>query len=244
MTKGRKVKPRRAQARSAETRQLILDRALALFRQRGFERTTMRQIAADAELSLGAAYYYFPSKEAIVLAYYQRHQDEHATRFRAAVERAGAGPGPERVRLLFDSKLELLRRDRRLLTALFGALFQSVGQPAAPLSVFSADTAPVRRAAIDLCREALGGDDPLLALSLWLGQLGLILYFVHDRSPRQERTRRLLDGAVPLLAPLLLAARSPMADPLRARLTALLGDAGLLESEAGPPPPRHATTGA
>jgi len=227
MTRG-KARTRRAQARSSETRQLILDRALALFRKRGFERTTMRQIAADAGLSLGAAYYYFPSKESIVLAYYQRHHDEHVERFRRQVASAGAAPGPEQVRILLESKLEILQRDRRLLTALFGALFQSVGQPGAPLSVFSPDTAPVRRAAIDLCREALGGDDPLLALALWLAQLGLILYFVHDRSPRQERTRQLLDGSLGLLAPLLLAARSPLAEPLRGRLAALLGGAGLL----------------
>jgi AcrR family transcriptional regulator len=241
MTTTGKRRPRRQQARSAETRQLILDRALALFRKRGFERTTMRQIAADADLSLGAAYYYFPSKEAIVLAYYQRHQDEHAERFHRAVERAGAAPGVAQVRLLLDSKLELLRRDRRLLTALFGALFQSVGQPGAPLSVFSPDTAAVRRAAIDLCREALGGDDEILALSLWLAHLGLVLYFVHDRSPRQERTRRLLDGAVPLLAPLLLAARSPLAGPLRQSLITLLADAGLLAQSSPTPAPTTST---
>ena len=229
MTTRRKPRTRRAQARSAETRQLILDRALALFRKRGFERTTMRQIAADAGLSLGAAYYYFPSKEAIVLAYYQRHHDDHVERFRRLVERAGARPGPERVRILFESKLELLQRDRRLLTALFGALFQSVGQPGAPLSVFSADTAPVRQAAIELCREALGGDDQVLALSLWLAQLGMILYFVHDRSSRQERTEHLIDGAMDLLAPLLAAAASPLAAPLRGRVTALLAGAGLLD---------------
>jgi len=221
--------PRRTQARSAETRQLILDCALGLFRRRGFEETTMRQIAAEAGLSLGAAYYYFASKEAIVLAYYQRHQDEHAARFERDVERAGAAPGVERVRILLTSKLAILRRDRRLLTALFGVLFQSVGQPGAPLSVFSADTAPVRRAAIDLCRRALGGDDEILTLSLWLAQLGLILYFVHDRSPKQEKTERLLDGAVSLMAPLLAAAASPLAAPLRARLTDLLATAGLLD---------------
>ncbi len=236
MTTRGKPRTRRAQARSAETRQLILDRALALFRKRGFERTTMRQIAADAGLSLGAAYYYFPSKEAIVLAYYQRHHDDHVERFRREVERVGpaAVAGPRRVRILFDSKLELLQRDRRLLTALFGVLFQSVGQPGAPLSVFSADTSPVRRAAIDLCREALGGGDELLATALWLAQLGMVLYFVHDRSPRQERTARLVDGALDLLEPLLAAAASPLAAPLRARLTTVLAGAGLLGDQSSP----------
>ena len=53
-------------ATSEETRRLILDTALRLFRERGLDETTMRDIAAGAGLSLGAAYYYFRNKEAIV----------------------------------------------------------------------------------------------------------------------------------------------------------------------------------
>ena len=53
-------------AGSEETRRMILETALSLFREKGFEDTTIRDIAAEADLSLGAAYYYFPSKEAIV----------------------------------------------------------------------------------------------------------------------------------------------------------------------------------
>src|SRR5713226_6743243 len=55
-----------ARPKSLETRFQILQIALGLFRQRGLNDTTMRDIAAAADMSLGAAYYYFPSKEAII----------------------------------------------------------------------------------------------------------------------------------------------------------------------------------
>src|SRR4051812_40550459 len=47
------------------TRERIFTVALNLFREKGFEGTTMREVAAAANMSLGAAYYYFASKEAI-----------------------------------------------------------------------------------------------------------------------------------------------------------------------------------
>jgi AcrR family transcriptional regulator len=45
----------------------ILDAALALFREQGFDAATMRGIAERAEVATGAAYYYYPSKDAIVM---------------------------------------------------------------------------------------------------------------------------------------------------------------------------------
>jgi AcrR family transcriptional regulator len=67
--------PQRAD--SEETRRQILETALALFREHGFEETTIRDIAASAGLSLGAADYYFRSKESSVGAYYGCIQEEH-----------------------------------------------------------------------------------------------------------------------------------------------------------------------
>ena len=55
-------------AKGEETRDRIYNAALTLFRQRGFDATTMRDVAGAADMSLGAAYHYFPSKDALVLA--------------------------------------------------------------------------------------------------------------------------------------------------------------------------------
>src|SRR5919108_3965039 len=75
-------------AASEQTRRQIIETALALFRERGFEETTIRDIAGRAGLSLGAAYYYFKSKEAIVGAYYDYVQQEHLARSREAFARS------------------------------------------------------------------------------------------------------------------------------------------------------------
>src|SRR6478752_8147030 len=61
----------RSTPKAEETRRRIYEAALESFRERGFEQTTMRDIARQAGVALGAAYYYFASKEAIVLAFYE-----------------------------------------------------------------------------------------------------------------------------------------------------------------------------
>ena len=66
--------------KSEQTRRLIVETALRLFRERGYEATTMRAIATEAGVSVGNAYYYFASKEALIQAYYDRAQAEHAGR--------------------------------------------------------------------------------------------------------------------------------------------------------------------
>jgi AcrR family transcriptional regulator len=210
----------RKQPKGEVTRRHILDTALGLFRRRGFEGTTMRDIAAAAELSLGAAYHYFGSKEDLVRAYYEWTQDEH--------ERLAAGGGDlkERVRRLLSTKLELLGKDRKLLLALFGNL----GDPAHPLSLFGRATGAVRERSIEQFTAAF--DDPsvpaelkgLLGRGLWLSHLGLFLFFVHDRSKGHVATSELLELIVDLAsnaAPLLA---HPIAAPARARLSRIFGE--------------------
>ena len=53
-------------AKGVRTRAKILESALRLFREAGFEATTMRQVAGASGVSVGNAYYYFASKEHLV----------------------------------------------------------------------------------------------------------------------------------------------------------------------------------
>lgn len=223
------MKPRK---KSDATRERILEAALARFRKRGFDATTMRDIAEAAGASLGSAYYYFPSKEALVLAHWERQMDEHERRSREVFARSG--DLAERLRAVFHVRLELMRHDKKLLTG----LFRTIGDPSSPASVFSKETSGLRARGIGILREALSIPEiaPALraqgALGLWVLMLGIVLYFVHDASPGQERTRELADSALDTLVPLLPWLAAPAAEPLRARLVTLLGNAGLW-----PPPP-------
>src|SRR5687768_14605648 len=70
-----------------QTRTLILDTALEMFRERGYERTTMRAIAEKADVSLGNAYYYFHSKEYLIQAFYQTMHEDHLALALPALEK-------------------------------------------------------------------------------------------------------------------------------------------------------------
>ena len=78
----------RATVRGEQTRQLIRDTAMRLFRERGYAQTTMRAIAQEAGVAVGNAYYYFGSKDHLIQEFYAQSQVEH----RAAAA-AGARPG-------------------------------------------------------------------------------------------------------------------------------------------------------
>lgn len=54
-------------ARGVETRQLILDASMDLFVQNGYDATSVAQICQKAQVSKGAFYHHFPSKQALFL---------------------------------------------------------------------------------------------------------------------------------------------------------------------------------
>lgn len=224
-------------AASEATRAQILETALTTFRKRGLEAATMREIAKLAGVALGAAYYYFPSKEAIVLAYYDSVQAEHRTRVIEALA-CGSPDLLERLKIVFHTKLDILRGDRRLL----GTLFRYTGEPEHPLSVLSAGTRKNREESTAVFALALGREDvpedmrAVLPSALWALHMGILLYFIYDDSRNEERTRKLCDGLLQLLARVLPLVNFPLLKPMRGSLFALLREAGLLAEPSSPAP--------
>ncbi len=213
---------------SEDSRRQILGSALALFRERGFEITTMRDIAAHAGLSLGAAYYYFKSKEAIVGAYYDYIQQEHLTRAREAF--ATGGRLRDRLRAALHTKIDIMEDDRRLLRA----LFRYGGDPDHALTWFGPASRDQRRLSVAVFAEAMAEerlpDDVREAAPtlLWTLHMGVLLYFLFDASPKQRRTRRLIDAAVDFVVDVRRLATSPLLRPMRRRVIGILRQAELL----------------
>jgi len=218
-----------------QTRKAIFEAALGLFRANGFDATTMRDIAGSAGVALGAAYYYFPSKEAIIQAYYEVVQAEHNRRVNEALASQKLDLR-ERVRLAMNSKLDILRNDRKLL----GVVFRYTGEPEHPLSCLGPATERVRRESIEVFSRAIGDERLpkdlrlLLPVALWALQMGALILFIYDNSPGQARTRRLVDGAVDLTVRLLGLTRNPLLKPVRVKVLELLSEGGLIpEFDAG-----------
>jgi AcrR family transcriptional regulator len=73
----RQLAPRKTpvQHRAVETRARILDAAARVFSRHGYSAGTTNRIAAEAGLSVGSLYQYFPNKDAILVELVRRHLD-------------------------------------------------------------------------------------------------------------------------------------------------------------------------
>lgn len=218
--------------RSEATRTRIVEAALRLFRENGYDRTTMRAIAREAGVSVGNAYYYFNSKDELVQGFYDRIAELHRQRSLAvlAVEREFAG----RLRGVMLDWLAVAAPYHE-----FGKqFFVNAADPDSPLSPFSPESSPAREAQIALHREVVEGStatvDPRLRADLpeliWLFHMGVVLFWVHDRSPGCRRTRMLVERTVPLLDRLVRLSRLRVLRPVTREITLLVKD--LLRPEA------------
>lgn len=209
--------------KSEETRRRIFEAALALFRKRGFAEATMRDIAKEADVALGAAYYYFDSKDAIVMAFYQRTQDELVPLVADALSQTHGFK--QRLAGVIRVKLDYCAPNRRLLAALATHI-----DPQHPLSPFSEQTRAIRDADTRFFQGALEGSDikvpedlaAHLPRLLWLYQMGLLLFWVYDRSPRQWRTTQLFEMTLSIVVKLIRFSSFPLLRPLRKTVTELL----------------------
>lgn len=225
--------PRKANAgapkvgKGEETRARILETALALFLERGYEQTTMRAIAEGAGVALGNAYYYFASKEQLIQAFYGRTHVEHLAACTSILE--GGGSLRDRLLGVMQMKVDTIEPYHRFA----GVMFRTAADPSSPLNPFSAESAPVRDEATALFRTVVDGSttripDDLreeLPRLLWVYHMGVILYWIHDASPGRARTRRLVERSVDLIARLVSLGGNPLLRPLRRSILSLITEA-------------------
>lgn len=194
------------------TRAVIVETALRSFRERGYDATTIRLIAAEAGVSVGTTNYHFASKNELVQEFYLEVQLGHQAAARSRLD--GIRDLRERLSIVFHTGLDQLAPTHEhapeFLTAAVSP--RSAINPLSPES--DASLAIVE----GLFREAVTGSDHKLPAdiadalpgTLVLAHLLLAMYWVYDDSPGQEKTRRLLDKALGLLAMALPLARLPL----------------------------------
>lgn len=213
--------PGRPLSKAERTRTRIRDTAVRSFRENGFDATTMRRVADEAGVSLGNAYYYFPTKNHLVQELYVEVQEAH----RSAVEpRLQASTDlVERLGIVYREGLAQLAPFHDFAPGFLNAMIS----PTSPLNPLSPESGPAREITVGLFREAITGAknrlpadfEKRMPRALWLGHLLLTLYWSYDRSDGQRRTTRLLDLGLRLLKLALPVTRMPV---LRAPLKSIL----------------------
>ena len=198
--------------RAEQTRAAIIEAALSLFRESGYESTTMRAIARRAGVSTGNAYYYFGSKEELIQEFYARNTAEHAAASRAVLDIERAFPA--RLRGTLRALIDVMSPYHEFAAK----YFKHAAEPSNPLSPFSSESSAARDGSIGLYREVVEGSALRLDASLrdrlpellWLYSLGIVLYWVHDTSPDCARTYYLIDRTVPLVDRVIRMSRLPI----------------------------------
>src|SRR5215207_9287911 len=209
-----------------QTKALILETALEMFRERGYDETTMRAVAQKANVSLGNAYYYFRSKEYLIQAFYQRLHDSHIEVALPALEHEKTLKA--RLLTVMRTKIDTMKPYHQFA----GVLFRTAAHPQSPLNPFADESDPVREASIQLFDKVL--DDAKaripkdlrteLPYLLWVYSMGIVLFWIHDASPKHRRTYRLIDHTVDLLDKLIHLASNPFMRPLRKQALRLVAE--------------------
>jgi AcrR family transcriptional regulator len=123
----------RRERKKEETRRRIFEAAIALFRDKGYEATTVDEITERADVGRGTFFNYFPKKEA-VLAYLSEE------RLAVAEENAGAllaenRPSREKIIDLYLLAADAWVADRELSQYVFGEWLRRVFAPTADVEL-------------------------------------------------------------------------------------------------------------
>ncbi len=115
--------------RKVEQRQIsmesLLGAALRLFVSQGYRSTNLEQISGAAELTKGAVYFYFRSKEAVLIALLKQVQQVVVDEAIARVDAAGPSPTDKLVAYIhYQAGLGLTHRDEVLLLILMSLEFK------------------------------------------------------------------------------------------------------------------------
>ncbi|MGW2644829.1 TetR family transcriptional regulator [Streptomyces sp. NPDC001393] len=213
-------------SKSEQTRALILQTAMRLFQERGYDKTTMRAIAKEAGVSVGNAYYYFEGKEHLIQGFYDRIAAEHQAAVREVLERETDLEA--RLAGVLTVWLDIARPYHEFAVQ----FFKNAADPDSPLSPFSPESEHAREQAIAVHREVLAGSRSKVPAELrevlpelmWLAQMGLVLHWVFDRTEGRERSYRLARRGARLTARGVALARFRVLRPLVLEIHELFTD--------------------
>ena len=208
------------------TRLRIRTAALRSFRERGYDATTIRVIADELEMSVGATNYHFASKSQLIQELYLDVQHAHRE---AAMPLLAEEPRlVERLRIVYETGLAQLDPYH----AHAGEFLSAAVSPRSPINPLASESAEALGIIEGLFALAVDGADAggvpagirsLLPRALVLGHLLLALFWVYDTSEGRRRTRTLLDRGLALFGRVLPLTRVPV---LRGAITELLSLVG------------------
>ena len=215
-------KPKKAE----QTKQRLLEISLKLFLEKGFENTTMREIATSAGLAPGAAYYHFASKESLIFDFYENSYEAHLPQVDEILAKKKALK--DRLAGVVAAHIKVAEPYKDISKA----LFKTAIDPDQEISPFSQASKPLRDKNIAIMAAVLEGSTskppPKLKAALpelfWLFKMSMILYWLHDRSSDGQKTYQLINRSADLIAKAIGVAGLPVIRSVSTRALGLLDE--------------------
>ena len=187
-------------ANEEQTKRQILKAALELFRERGLDGTTTKQISKRAGIAEGTLFNYFKTKEDLALYFFQKETNDLVEWFQANERLQKAGL-PEKLFAIVHRQLEYIEPYEDFI----GAVFFRALQPSSKLNPLSLESQELRIKYLRFIREVLAeaeekeeipptGD--LGAYAFGLYYMGMVLHWLHDTSRGKQKTLALLDRSL------------------------------------------------
>jgi len=221
------MSPEPRETKGDRTRLRIRTAALRSFRENGYDATTIRRIADELGMSVGATNYHFPSKNHLIQELYLDVQQAH--RAAAMPLLAEETRLIDRLRIVYSTGLDELEPYH----SHAGEFLSAAVSPRSPINPLSTESAEALAIVQDLFTEAVDGatgaripDDVrvLLPRALVLAHLLLALFWVYDTSAGRRRTRALLEGGLKLLGTGLPLVRLPLLRGMVRDMLSLVSD--------------------
>lgn len=178
-----------------ECRARILEKALQLFADRGFDQTTTRDIAQASGVAAGTMFNYFPSKETMAMSMVTRAlargKEEFLRRLQGSEELA------EELYLFIASGLRQLRPLRPFL----GPVLERSLSPF-PRKQVCPEGEAARVEHLDCVRQIMerhgfsATPERVATTIYWSLYLGILAFWTSDESPQQEATQGVIDYSI------------------------------------------------
>lgn len=190
-----------SKAQKEENRQALLSTFVDLVIAKGLKSATMRDVARTAGLGDATIYNYFPTKDAMVYAYYEDRFDRLIDALQQIPE-FHTYTFQEQLQTAFETQLDLLLLDREFLEKTFKTAFFTFSQDYARVR-------PAKEKFISIVREIFEAavdageieDQVFLELMVqfyWEFYIGVVLYWLNDESDGFQHTSVLIDKSIDL----------------------------------------------
>jgi len=183
-----------------ETKRRILKAALELFKGKGLEGTTTKEISKKAGIAEGTLFNYFKTKEDLALYFFQKETEDVIEWFRAE-KRLRKAPLAEKLFAIIHRQLEYIEPYEDFI----GAVFYRSLQPSSSLSPLSFESQELRLKYLRFIRGILAEAEEkqeiprvggLGAYAVGLFYMGIVTHWLHDGSRGKQKTLALLDRAL------------------------------------------------